>query len=174
MRTITAIVLLTASFAMANAPKKPPPLEPMHLSFTMTEDRAHAALTRAKLSPKRDERRAYFAKTDPDAPVVHTSEPELHWKLADGRAEARFKWSDAAVAYVLDEVAFYRKVSGKALSAELAALEKRHGKPTKATPESILWVRDGVWLVVVSSKDEAPADVWHLIVRYRKDDRPAP
>jgi hypothetical protein len=100
MRLPLALVLV-ASAASTNGPKppapgpKPPaPLAPAHLTWDMDVERATASLTAAKLAPSYGERRGYF--DDLSVGVTHTTEPELHWTIPHGRAEARFQWSDTA------------------------------------------------------------------------------
>jgi hypothetical protein len=167
---LVLLALCASSIALA---KPRAPLVHAPLAWTMTPERAAKALTRAKLAPRHDERRAYF--DDGGGGVSHTTEPELHWKLANGRAEARFQWSATATEFRLDEIQLFTTHTAAELRRELAALERRYGKPYKHTPAHRLWVRDGVWLVVIASTTADPkTQRFELSVHYRRDDRPPP
>ena len=173
MRALIATAMLITSVADANAPKGPAPLVHAPLDWTVTPDAGHKALTGAKLKPEHGERRGYFS--DGKGGVAHTTEPELHWKIPHGRAEARFQWNDTAKDFLLDEVQLLRDLTDTQLSAELAALEKKHGKPDKTTPDFTVWARGGFRLVVISGKKpDENTGLWYFSVHYRRDARPVP
>jgi hypothetical protein len=172
MRLILAL-LLVASVAHAVAPARRSALVPAHLSWDMNIDRAVASLTAAKLEPRHEARRGYF--DDGSGGVVHSVEPELHWSIRHGRAEARFQWSTEASDWRLDEVQTFQELTKAQLATELTAFDRRFGKPHKVTADHRLWVRDGVLLVVIPARAPDPQTKrFELSVHYRRDASPAP
>ena len=164
LRSILVLLAFLPTLAVADG--KRAPLAHAPLTWDMDPTRAARALTRAKLAPRHDERRMYTRDS------AHTVEPELHWVIAHGRAEARFQWSHDAKVFRLDEIQLVTSLAPTALRRELARLERRYGKPHKSTPTQRLWVRNGIWLVVNAAG--AKTGRFDLSVHYRRDNRPPP
>ena len=166
MRAIAILFLVACS---AEAQPRVAPLEHAPLTWSMSYDRGKAALKTAKITVTEGEQRGYF--DDGTGHPAHTTEPELYWKIPNGRATARFQWNTAAKDWRLDEVRLDMNVTDDQLGRELAQLARRFGKPHRQG----LWVRGGVWLVVIPATAADPkTNLWSLSVHYRRDDRPAP
>ena len=164
------VLCLIATTAFATTPKSPAPLVPQHLTWDMTPQRGFTVLEKAKLSPQHGERHAWIEGAD-----AHTVEPELYWTLPNGRGEARFQWNATAKDFTLDEVQLYLDLDDKQIVAEMDRIVKQFGKPTKTSPENRVWVRGGIWLVVIASNGPDPTTKkWSLSVYFRRDDRPMP
>jgi hypothetical protein len=173
MRVITAAVLLAACSAAAHP--RTAPLTPAPLTWDTTVERAMKILERAKMAPRYDERRAYFA-TEPGEPVSHTSEPEIIFEPRKGwRAAALFAWNPAVNHDSLASLTLTAHLAAKEIETELHALDRRFGKPDKRTGPSRVWVRGGVWLVVTYSAVPDPqTGRFFMHVGFRRDDHPLP
>ena len=156
----------------------PAVLVPAPLAWSHGERDALAALTRAGMAPRSEAQHGYFSTPGQfhAAPgtieVAHTIEPLILFTPRAG-------WTGIAhyptVGGTLDQIELRGDLSPTAARAELAALTRRLGRPDDqrafpaATGETLraIWVRGGVWLVVLVEPEGT------ITQTYRRDDRPA-
>jgi hypothetical protein len=156
------IILLAVALLPAVVLAAPAPLAPKPLTWTMDVDAAVGALERARMAPRREERRMYFRGA---AGVEHTG-----WTGA-----ALFAWDSAATEYRLVSITLNGTLSADELARELAALERTHGPPTRRTGAQRLWQRAGVRLVASPSPAPDPeSGKWTLHIVHLRNDEPAP
>lgn len=158
-----------------------PTLAPPPLTWDLSEQAAFERLDAAGFRPRADLQRGYFTSPDQGhaAPgtiaVDHTTEPVVVYTPRPG-------WTGVvhypSVGGAMDSIEERASLTPATATAELRALERRHGPPADrrvhpAEPsggpgtERLVWVRDGVWLVALASPDGA------LSIAYRRDPRPA-
>jgi hypothetical protein len=167
------IILLAVALLPAVVLAAPAPLAPKPLTWTMDVDAAVGALERARMAPRREERRMYFRGA---AGVEHTAEPEVFFVPRAGwTGAALFAWDSAATEYRLVSITLNGTLSADELARELAALERTHGPPTRRTGAQRLWQRAGVRLVASPSPAPDPeSGKWTLHIVHLRNDEPAP
>lgn len=189
MRFAIAVIVAMACAACARGERAAPSgtgtprgaLVPAPLAWSHTEAEALEALARAGMAPRSEAQHGYV--TTPEqfhaAPgtieVAHTVEPILLYTPRAG-------WTGRAhyptVGGALDRVELQGRLTPAAAGAELAAMVRSLGRPddergfaaippTTGELRRAIWVRGGVWLVVLVEPEGT------IALTYRRDDRPA-
>ena len=169
MRLVCLALVLVSVTASARRPvvplPKPIPITP--LSWSMNLETAQATLDAKQMAPRYDETRRYYAMTNDQPTVRHTSEPGLSYVPRPGwRGHAHFYWFDGAREYRPDRVVHHTTgLTDAQLADELAALTSTYGPPHEAGDNHRVWTRGGTRLGAGFSRDEKTKR-WSLYLGY--------